>query len=147
MTRLRRLEPILRLAEERERAAARAFAAARARQTEEERRLQLLRDYHSEYQERFRQSGAGGVMPRQLAEYRAFSERLELGLRQQQGVLAKAGAQCAAAQEDWWAAIRHRDRLAVMRARLHREAQQVAERREQRESDERAGRMACRTAE
>jgi flagellar FliJ protein len=147
MMRLRRLEPILRLTEERERAAARAFAAARARQTEEERRLQLLRDYHAEYRERFRQSGAGGVTPRQLAEYRAFLERLDLGLRQQQEMLAKACVQCAAAQEGWWAAIRQRDRLAVMHARLHREAQQVAERREQRECDERAGRMACRAAD
>ena len=147
MTRLRRLEPILRLTEERERAAARAFAAARARQTEEERRLQLLRDYQTEYRERFRQSGAGGVTPRQLAEHRAFLDRLDLGLRQQQELLAKACAQCAAAQESWWAAIRQRDRLAVMRARLHREAQQISERREQRESDERAGRMVCRTAD
>lgn len=147
MTRLRRLDSILRLIEERERTAAQAFAAARARQTDEERRLQLLRDYHTEYRERFQRSGAGGMTPRQLAEYRAFLERLELGLRQQQELLAKACTQCRAAQESWWAAIRQRDRLAVMRARLQREAQQLAERREQRESDERAGRMVCRSAD
>ena len=133
MTRLRRMEPIQRLAEEREQEAARNFTAARVRLAEQEGRKQQLHDYRGEYSARFQHSGAGGMTPGQLVEYRAF--------RHQDEVLAKASAEVAAAQQAWMEAIRYRDRLEVMRSRMQREEQHLAERREQRESDERSGRV------
>ncbi len=141
MTRLRRMEPIQRLAEEREQEAARNFTAARVRLAEQEGRKQQLHDYRGEYSARFQHSGAGGMTPGQLVEYRAFLARLDLGLRHQDEVLAKASAAVAAAQQAWMEAIRYRDRLEVMRSRMQREEQHLAERREQRESDERSGRV------
>lgn len=141
MTRLLRMAPIQRLAEEREREAARTFAETRIRLSEQQARMQQLRDYRNEYSNRFQHSGGGGMTPRQLGEYRAFLERLDRGLRHQQDVLAKADAEVVQARQDWTEAIRHRDRLEVMRTRIRCEERTLADRREQRESDERAGRV------
>lgn len=103
--------------------------------------MQQLRDYRSEYSVRYQHSGGGGMTPRQLGEYRAFLERLDRGLRHQEEVLTKASTQVAQARQAWMEAIRHRDRLEVMRSRMQREERHLADRREQRESDERSGRV------
>jgi len=137
MTRSKRMDPVLRVAEHRERDAARLLGESRQRLEQQRRRLQELLDYREEYSRRFEQTGGGGMDMKQLNEYRAFLGRLNDAVAHQQGVIAKAEAEVERRRADWMALRSRMQSLDTVRERFRQEERREAERREQREADER----------
>lgn len=144
MTRSKRMDPVLRVAEQRERDAARALGQARQRFEQHRARLRELLEYREEYSRRFQQTGGGGMDMKQLHEYRAFLGRLNDAVAHQHKIIAKAEAEVQRRHGEW-TGIRNRLRsLDTVRERFRREEHVQTERREQRELDERISAAAAR---
>jgi flagellar FliJ protein len=140
MTRSERLRPVLSVAEEQDRTAARALAQCRRRLQQQEARLAELEQYQADYAQRFRQGAGDGLGAARLSDYRAFLERLGEALRQQQALIESIRAECAGLERRWAAARARLDALGRVSARYHRQELMVRARREQAETDERAAR-------
>lgn len=83
MVQSKRFKPVQRVAESRERKAARSFGQSQRLMHDQEARLEELRRYHEEYLQRFRESSQMGMSASQLQEYRAFLEKLEKAIEAQ----------------------------------------------------------------
>ncbi len=139
MTRSERLQPVLSVAEEQDRAAALALARCRQRLQQQEARLAELQQYQADYARRFRQGAGDGLGAARLSDYRAFLDRLGEALRQQQALIESIRAECAGLERRWMAARMRLDALGKVSARYHRQELLERERREQAETDERSG--------
>lgn len=139
MTGSRRLDMVLRLAEDRERDAAAALARSRGQAAAEEQRLEMLLGYRGEYQERFQVSGAGGMDIRRLQEYRAFLERIDHAVEHQRQALATAQQHLDLERQRWLDETRRAQSLGKVQERQRDAERRSADAREQRETDERAG--------
>ena len=69
MTKSKRLEPVARIAENRERRAATELAKARQRLEEQEARLRELTSYRDDYSRRFQEAGLGDWSDRPRLRY------------------------------------------------------------------------------
>ena len=139
MMRSRRLDTVVRMAGERERDAAGAFAESRGRLTAQEQRLEMLLGYRAEYEGRFKERGAGGMGIGQLQEYRAFLDRLNRAIEQQRAVLTEAQQRMNVDRQCWLDETRRAQSLGKVQERLRGDERRSADAHEQRETDERAG--------
>lgn len=138
MTRSRRLDPLLKVAEERERAAARALAESLARHRAAEERLGMLQGYRAEYQARSLSRATGGMTAAGFLAYQAFLERLGQAIGQQEQLVTAARDQVEHDRKLWRDQAGRAQSLGKARAHLRREEHGVELAREQRELDERA---------
>jgi flagellar FliJ protein len=141
MTRSKRLDSVLRMAEDRERDAAGALAQGRNRLAAQEQRLEMLLGYRAEYEERLKVRGAGGMGIGQLQEYRAFLDHLTRAIEHQRKTLAEAQQQRDVDRQHWLDETRRAQSLGKVQERLRDDEQRSAAAQEQRETDERAGVM------
>jgi len=147
VSRSRRMQPVWRVAESREREAAQAVGKAQRLFEEESARLGELRHYRQEYQRHIEETGAAGVTAARLMELRRFLGRLGLAIEQQQGRIAAARQQLEQKRRLWREAQGRMQALeSVMERYRHEEAREGA-RREQRETDEFAQRHGRSTGE
>jgi flagellar biosynthesis chaperone FliJ len=127
MSRARRLQPLQKLAVEREQVAARALAQARATTSMREAKLEQLQGYLREYQQ-----GQGTAMnvadPRAWQNRQAFLLRLQAAVRQQEGLVTQARNEEVAS-------------LGCVVDRLLAEEAVVEQRQERRQQDEFAARV------
>ena len=78
-------EFLIQLAMEKRDQAARALAGSRRQAEDAHRKLDMLARYHSDYLARMHSAGAvGATDPVRIANYRAFTDKLEKALQQQQ---------------------------------------------------------------
>jgi len=138
MTKSERLKPVVRVAESRERDAAKALGDCQRVLSEREVSLSELLSYRDEYRRRFQEAGSGGLNGSSLQDYRSFLNRLDGAIRQQRHLTE--AARCAYEQqkriwhEKW-------NRTKVLDKVVDRYRQQEAHmeaRREQGEHDDRA---------
>ncbi|MFZ2208433.1 MAG: flagellar export protein FliJ [Porticoccaceae bacterium] len=141
MTRSKRLDSVLRMAEDRERDAAGALAQGRNRLAAQEQRLEMLLGYRAEYEARLRVRGAGGMGIGQLQEYRAFLDHLTRAIEHQRKTLAEAQQRVDMDRQHWLDETRRAQSLSKVQERLRDDEQRSAAAQEQRETDERAGVM------
>lgn len=143
-SRSKRFEPIREIAANSAIDLSRAVAEARQRVVELERQCDQLKGYRDEYMRKSTQSAAAMDSVR-LQNYRAFLDRLGDAVRQQMIKLGVARAEYEARRSVW--AVKRIEAESLGRAveRFRQEEQQVAERREQRDSDEAAQRLAALT--
>lgn len=136
MTRSKRMQPIKNLADDRARDAGHALAIARRGLAEHERQLAELKAYHAEYAQRVANGAAADGI--RLQNYHAFLGRLKNAIEQQAKVVATAAAELALAEDAW--RERHSEAGSIGKAvdRIKTGERRDADRREQRESDERA---------
>ncbi len=134
------MQPIARLAAERERNAARELAASRRELEAHRDRFRELCGYRDEYARRFREAGVRGIDAVQLRDYRSFLVRLHEAIAEQERLVM-------AAQRDWetytarWQGTRIRTKaLDKVVERLQHDEDRRERRREQGESDEHAQR-------
>jgi flagellar FliJ protein len=134
------MQPIARLAAERERNAARELAASRRELEAHRGRLRELCGYRDEYARRLRETGVRGIDAVQLCDYRSFLVRLHEAIAEQERLVM-------AAQRDWeaytthWQGTRIRTKaLDKVVERLQHDEDRRERRREQGESDEHAQR-------
>jgi len=101
MVQSKRFQPVKRVAESRERTAAKALGDSQRWAQEQESKLQELKNYHLEYLQRFQSAAKMGMSASQLLEYRAFIEKLERAISEQEKVVAESQQRCNESKEAW----------------------------------------------
>ncbi|MDE1924430.1 MAG: flagellar export protein FliJ [Gammaproteobacteria bacterium] len=137
----KRFEPIHEIAANSATALARAMAEAERRVVELERQMDQLRNYRDEYARNSARSG-GAIDAVSLQNYRAFLDRLGEALRQHAQNLGAARADYEARRSQWSAKRIEAESLSRAIERFRVEERGAADRREQRDGDEAAMRLA-----
>lgn len=138
---VKRLEPVQRLKQSRERDAARALGERQQALAAERQRLEELLRYREDYLARYQATlGRGGLAVAALQEYRVFLDRLDQAIAQQQDAIEKA-ARTRDQRRDQWLATRVDTRaIDKVVASRRRELAHQGRKREQAEMDEHAAR-------
>jgi flagellar protein FliJ len=138
--RAQRLRPVQNLVDETERRLAQNLAAFERRVAEGEAKLQDLERYLSEYEQQFSERAAQGIGATGLRDYQAFLAKLAEAIRQQRAVVQRARDERDTERRRWQDAAKRAKALDHVVGQWHAEEQRALDRREQRESDERAQR-------
>ncbi len=83
----KRLEPVKKIAEGREAAAAGQLAESVQKQRDSKEQLEKLKSYRDDYVARFKQQGVGGISAMRLQDYQAFVRKLNLAIDAQARVV------------------------------------------------------------
>ncbi len=141
MKRSRRLEPVVKVAENREQQAARSLGDAQSALNQAQQRLDELENYRKEYIQRFHTTGAMGMSAVQMGDYRLFLSNLSRAIEQQAGLVKQAAVAVEQQRQQWFARRGKVKMLGNVVSRFQTEEQRVADRKEQLEQDERSQRM------
>lgn len=144
MKRVKRLEPVQNIVDDAQRRLAMSVAAFEQRVLEGEAKLSELVRYKAEYEQQFSQRAGRGMGATDLRDYQAFLARLAEAIKQQQALVNRAQAEHQAERVKWQDALKRSKALGHVMDRWQAEERNVSERREQRESDERAQRKTSR---
>jgi len=140
MKRAKRLEPVQHIVDEAQKRMAMSVATFEKRLLDGENKLSELVRYKAEYEQGFQQRAAGGIGVMEMRDYQAFLSRLAEAIKQQQELVNRARAEAEAERVKWQEALKRSKALGHVVERWQAEERHVTERREQRESDERAQR-------
>lgn len=140
MKRAKRLEPVQQIVDDAQRRLALSVAAFEKRVLEGEAKLQELQRYKGEYEQQFSQRAGRGIGATDLRDYQAFLARLAEAIRQQQALVTRARAEHQAERLKWQEALKRSKALGHVVERWQAEERHMNDRRDQRESDERAQR-------
>ena len=141
MTRSQRLAPVQDVFDNAEKRLAQSLAAYERRVTEAEQKLSELTRYRAEYDQQFTQRAASGMGVAELRDYQAFLARLTEAVRQQHSVVQRVRSDRDAERARWQDAAKRSKALEHVATQWQNEERRVLERREQRDTDERALRM------
>ncbi|MBL8266938.1 flagellar export protein FliJ [Steroidobacter sp.] len=144
MKRAKRLEPVQHIVDEAQKRLAMSVAGFEKRVQEGEAKLGELERYKGEYEQGFQQRASGGIGVTELRDYQAFLARLAEAIKQQQALVIRARAEYDAERLKWQDALKRSKALGHVVERWHAEERQVIDKREQRDSDERAQRKISR---
>jgi flagellar FliJ protein len=136
MSRAKRIEPVQDIAEDKEKKLAVSVVAFERRVTEAETKLQELERYRLEYQQQYATRAARGMGVTDLRDYQAFLARLNEAVKQQQALVQRAGDERDAERRRWQEAARKAKALDHVIDKWKTEERRVADKREQRDSDE-----------
>ncbi len=134
----KRLKVVERVADEHERNKARQLAATEQRVAQAEAKLAELEGYRANYLRELEGLARRGIDAARLRDFHAFLSRLEEAVRLQGEIVQRARAEREADQRVWQQAAQRAEIVGKVVQRREGEEQRAAERREQRESDERA---------
>ena len=133
----KRFRPVHRVAESRERKAARELGESQKKMREQQDRLAALKQYHKEYLERFRGAAQVGLSVPQLQEYQAFLKKLEAAIREQEKILHLSHRECSGRKDAWREKHVKTQALGMAIDRFRLAEQKIMDSREQRETDDR----------
>ncbi|GMR08246.1 MAG: hypothetical protein BMS9Abin26_1251 [Gammaproteobacteria bacterium] len=138
MTRSQRLKPILNLAENREKDAARKLGEWRQQLIHRQEKLNELIQYRSEYHQSFQDKAVQGLHGRQINDYHSFLSGLELAIKKQRQQIQQTEVICEQMKQQYL--VRHKDtRVMDKVVERFRGDEQLQQRRdEQKETDEHA---------
>ncbi len=142
MSRADRMAPVQRVFGNAERDRARELGEAQRQLAESEARLRELHTYHGEYLGAFRKRAEDGTSIRALRDFQAFLARLEAAMRQQEQIVAQARERTSGSRRSWQGAAQQVKAVDAVVDRWHKAEVQAGERRDQKDSDERAQRAA-----
>ena len=140
MKRVDRLEPVQKVVDDTERRLAEHYASAERLLNSSEQKLQELSMYRDDYTQGFARRASGGMGARDLVDYQAFMSRLNEAIKQQSQVVSVARDECAVQRKRWQEAAQRAKALGHVIERWQQEAARAADRRDQREADERGQR-------
>lgn len=140
MTRTQRLAPVQTLFDDKERRLAQSLAAFERRVTDGETKLSELERYRTEYEKQFAQRAKAGLGATDLRDYQAFLARLNEAIRQQRTLVQRAQAERDAERQRWQESARRAKALDHVVDQWRADERRASDRREQRETDERAQR-------
>ena len=140
MTRSKRLQPVVRVAESREQDAARRLGESQAELHRCQEQLAQLQAYRTDYAHSFHQAGAGGVDGARLQDFHTFLTNLDEAIAQQQARVQQAARVCEERRREWQATHTKTRMMEKVVGRAQQEEQREQDRREQRDTDERAQR-------
>lgn len=142
MNRAKRLQPVQQIVDDQQRALARSLAAIEKRLSDAEGKLGELERYRREYELQFAMRAQSGIGVMDLRDYQAFLARLSEAVKQQQAVVQRAHADRDTERTRWREAATRAKALDHVVERWRNEERALLDRKEQRESDERAQRKA-----
>ena len=145
MTRAKRMKPVQNLFDDTERRLASALATIERKVAEAETKLQELERYRGDYDKQFAQRAGRGIGATDLRDYQAFLARLSEAIRQQQAVVKRAQSERDAERQRWQEAAKRAKALGHVVEQWQTEERRASDRREQRETDERAQRRVNKT--
>lgn len=140
MNRIKRIAPIVELAETKEKQAVQAYGMKQQKLDEAHKALNSLRSFRENYAALFNQSGTKGIGMRQLHEYRAFLAKINVAIVEQEKAVATAEDELKAARQVWEAAHGHTLGMHKVLDKLQAEQMRKEQKREQLEQDDRASR-------
>lgn len=140
MLRSRRLEVVLSLEERREQAALETMAAARKAWEAQHQRLEELQRYQQEYRNQVRGSQQGTVPVSRLQGWQAFIAQLDQVIQQQERQLAQAQVRLDDCRQAWQQAYERRRGMEKYITACRNQEQRAQDQKEQKLSDEAAGR-------
>jgi len=105
-----RLQPVARLAEDKEQRASRKLGESRQNLQQHQRQLQELESYREEYLRQLQDSSRSGIKATQLRHYQAFVSKLSEAIEQQEKVAIAAEQDVELAQNNWFQ-TRHRMKM------------------------------------
>lgn len=139
MTRSQRLDPLLRVTQQRQDAVAKQLAERDKALAEQQQRFDMLKEYADGY----RVAPSGGTLaPAMLANHVAFRAKLDSALQQQAQVVDSSRQSCEVERARLMLASRDNKVLEQLAASYRAEELRVAGRREQRELDDLGARRA-----
>jgi len=142
MKRSERMRPVQRAVEDVERQRAVRLAAAERTLAEAQAKLDELTRYHDDYVRRFASLAATGMAGMGLRDYQTFLARLGAAIRAQAEVVHSARAQRDSEQSVWQRAATRAKSVEKVVDHWREDERHSADRREQKESDERGLRQA-----
>lgn len=101
MTRSKRMQPVLRIAEMREQAAVKELGNAQRYLKEQEDRLAELQGYQAEYARNFQDLGSKGISAARFQELQRFMANLTQAIEQQQQMVHNAARACVQKKQLW----------------------------------------------
>lgn len=137
MTKSKRLEPIVKLAERREQEVARVFAHVLKQLEDKRSRLRELLSYADEYQRNFHLLIARGASGQEVQQFRSFLQQLDAAIAHQRDSVATAERICDEERARWLAVRSKTLSLDKAIERFRADEAHQQQRREQRESDDR----------
>jgi flagellar FliJ protein len=140
MLRSRRLEVVLSLEERKEQEALERMGEARKLAEQQREQVQNLNRYQQEYRDQIRNSQQGVVQVSRLQAWQAFIAQLDQVIRQQQKQLEHAEQLYEARKQEWQQAWERRRGMEKYIETCRQQEQKEQDLREQKVSDEAAGR-------
>ncbi|ODM31971.1 flagellar export protein FliJ [Marinobacter adhaerens] len=140
MLRSRRLEVVLSLEERKEQEALERMGEARKLVEQQREQVQNLNRYQQEYRDQIRNSQQGVVQVSRLQAWQAFIAQLDQVIRQQQKQLQQAEQVFEARKQEWQQAWERRRGMEKYIETCRQQEQREQDLREQKLSDEAAGR-------
>jgi len=148
MTRSERLAPVQRVLGQTEQQRARDLGEARQRLVAAETKLQDLQQYRQDYERVFQQRATTGQSVMALRDFQVFLARLDQAIQQQGQVAEAARGDVAGRTTRWQSAARQVKAVDSVVGRWQGEERRADDRRDQKDTDERAQRgSAARTPE
>jgi flagellar FliJ protein len=145
VTRAKRMKPVQNLLDDTEKRLALDLATVERKVAEAEAKLQELERYRGDYEKQFAQRAGHGIGVTALRDYQAFLARLSEAIRQQQAVVKRAQSERDAERTRWQEAAKRAKALGHVVEQWQTEERRASDRREQRETDERAQRRVSKT--
>lgn len=134
--RAERLAPVIDMARQAERDAARQMGAMQQQLSGAEQKFAELERYREDYQQQWQQQGRSGVSGQWLINYQRFLSQLEAALSQQAQVIEWHRGNLEKARLQWQQRNARLQGLSRLVERYALELRQTQERREQKQADE-----------
>lgn len=147
MSRAQRLQPVQNVIDDNERRQAELLAGGEQRVAACEKRLSELTQYEADYKSNYQQRVAAGMSSFELRDYQAFLARLGEAVKQQQQLLINTKTERDVLRKNWQQAAQRAKAIEHVMDNWQAEEQRVVDRREQRDSDERAQRQRSKSHE
>lgn len=140
MTRSERLAPVQRVFGQAEQKRARDLGESQQRLAAAEQKLQDLREYRQDYERSFQQRAKAGQPVTALRDFQVFLARLDQAIEQQGQIVEAARADVAGRTTQWQSAARQVKAVDSVVGRWKDEERRAGDRRDQKDTDERAQR-------
>lgn len=141
LKRAKRLLPVIQMAEDAERDAAAKLAKTQQQLMQAEAQLQGLEQYRGDYQQQWQKKGQMGVSGEWLMNYQRFLSQLETAIEQQRNSIRWYQQNVDKARDLWQKAYTRLEGLRKLVQRYQQQAQQQANKIEQKDMDEIAQRL------
>jgi len=138
MTRSKRMQPVQRVAQNREQNAVQKLGQSQQNLDAQRARLEELRAYRDQYARDFELSGGSGLDATRVQDYRVFLNRLGEAIRQQETLIEQCCSQHEQTRQQWIKTHTHSQAIDKVVSRYRREDHRQQDLKEQREQDERS---------
>jgi flagellar protein FliJ len=142
MTRSERMAPVQRVLDQKEKDRARELVESRTRLSQAQEKLRDLEQYRQDYEQAFQQRARAGQPVRELRDFQVFLARLDQAIQQQRQIVANHESEVGGHSAQWQSAARQVKAVDSVVERWNGEERRAQDRREQKQTDERAQRLA-----